>query len=352
MSTSLASPGLVKASSSKSEKISGKTPMRKVISIIVPVYNGAKFVDRCLEALTQPTNQAYELIVVDDCSTDQTVNIASQRGAKVFSLPQQSGPGVARNVGAEKATGEILFFVDADVVVEPGALDRLADDFKENPDAAAVFGSYDAEPAEQNFVSQYKNLFHHFVHQHSNTEAVSFWAGCGAVRRDVFLSVGGFDGRRYARPAIEDIELGYRIRRMGHRIRLDKQLRGKHLKEWTLKSMLSADIFARAIPWSMLILESKSLVNDLNLRTGERFSAALAGLTVTLIPISIFKPQMLLFIPLLLLTIVLLNHRLYRFFFYSRGLVFTIRAFPLHFLYYLYSGLTFVLCWCGTLFRT
>ena len=77
-------------------------------------------------------------------------------------------------------------------------LASVAEDFTENPDIAAVFGSYDDEPAEKNFLSQYKNLVHHYVHQQSSSEAVTFWAGCGAIRKEIFFSVGGFDGKKYA----------------------------------------------------------------------------------------------------------------------------------------------------------
>lgn len=318
------------------------------ISIIVPVYNGERFLRRGLEPLIR---SGYEVIVVDDCSTDKSAEISRQMGATVLHMPRQSGPAAARNQGAQVARGEILFFVDADVVLQSDSLERVADNFVKNPDIAAVFGSYDDDPAEVNFVSQYKNLLHHFVHQHSSIDAVTFWAGCGAVRREVFLAVGGFNSDQYPRPAIEDIELGYRMRARGYRILLDKQLQAKHLKKWNLKSLLHADIFCRAVPWSNLILESKGMVNDLNLQTRDRISAVLAGLAVALIPVSILKPQLLLLIPMLLAIIPLLNQKLYRFLFHRRGLGFAILAFPLHSFYYLYSGTTFVLCWFGHLFR-
>ena len=175
--------------------------------------------------------------------------------------------------------------------------------------------------------------------------AETFWAGCGAIRRDVFLAVDGFDAERYPRPAIEDIELGYRMRSKGHRILLDKQLQAKHLKRWTLKSMLHADIFCRAVPWSMLIFESKGMVNDLNLQTTDRISAGLLGLSLLLLPFTVLVPQLLLLIFVLLATIPILNHKLYRFFYHHKGLAFAILAFPLHLLYYFYSAATFVLCW-------
>jgi len=325
--------------------------MQPLISVIVPVHDGAKFLPRCLEALTQPCTQPHELIVIDDGSNDDSARTARDMGARVFSLSRQSGPAEARNIGAQMAVGEILLFVDADVVVQSGTLERVTRDFEEHPDIAAVFGSYDDEPAEKNFFSQYKNLFHHFVHQQSNTEAGSFWAGCGAVRRDVFLAVGGFDAERYPRPAIEDIELGYRMGAMGHRILLDKELQGKHLKQWTLRSLLKADIFCRAVPWSILILESKGMVNDLNLRTGERLSAGLVALTLCVMAASFLKPGLLLLIPLLLMGLIVLNHKFYRFFIRKRGLRFAILVLPLHYLYYCYSGFTFVAYWCRHFFQ-
>lgn len=86
------------------------------------------------------------------------------------------------------------------------AVDRVAMVFKREPDIAALFGSYDDNPGETTFLSQYRNLLHHFVHQQGCEDASTFWAGCGAIRREVFLSIGGFD-EGYVRPAIEDIEL-------------------------------------------------------------------------------------------------------------------------------------------------
>ena len=87
------------------------------------------------------------------------------------------------------------------------------------------------------------------------------------------------------------------------------------------------------------------MVNDLNLQTTDRVSAGLLGLALLILPLSVFKPQLLLLIVALLAMIPILNHKLYRFFFRQKGLGFAILAFPLHLLYYFYSTVTFVLCW-------
>ena len=320
------------------------------ISVIMPVYNGSQFLNQCLDALMASSYQSYGIIVVDDASTDNSAEIARSKGAKVLQLPQQSGPAAARNCGAQEAQGDILFFVDSDVLVRRETIARVAADFMENPGIAAVFGSYDDDPAEKDFLSQYRNLFHHYVHQHSSNKAVTFWAGCGAIRGDVFKRLGGFDQKQYTRPEIEDIELGYRMRRDGYRILLDKQLQVKHLKRWTLVSMLRADIFCRAIPWSKLILERRQMVNDLNLQTSDRISAGLVGVAAGILPFSLFESQLLYAIFLLLGFIFVFNRKLYAFFLKRKGLKFVALAFPMHLLYYLYSGITFVLCWCSYLF--
>ncbi len=317
---------------------------RLFISVIVPVYNGGEALRRCLRALNASTYQEYELIVVDDFSTDPSADIARDEGAVVLKMDKQSGPAACRNLGAESAKGEVLLFVDADVVARKETLSRVAMDFLEHTDTAAVFGSYDTEPAQQNFLSQYKNLLHHFVHQSSETEASTFWAGCGAIRREIFFSVGGFDSKKYPRPSIEDIELGYRLRNKGHRILLDKGLEVKHLKKWTWQSLLGADIFCRAIPWTELILDTGKTVNDLNLRNSQRISAFLAGLLVPAAFLSFFSLDYIFLISFLLLVVWWINRRLFGFLYRQRGLKFSVGAFFMHLLYFLYSGSAYTFC--------
>lgn len=321
----------------------------------MPVYNGGAGFASCLDALAASAcAERFEVVVADDCSTDGSGDEARARGARVVRLAERSGPAAARNRGAEASRGEVLFFIDADVVVSPDTLARASAFLRARAEVAAVFGSYDDAPAERHAVSLYKNLLHHYVHQHSNEEAETFWAGCGAIRRAAFEEAGGFDQRRYARPSIEDIELGRRLRRRGFRIRLDKGLRVKHLKRWTLLSLVRTDVFARAVPWSRLIFEGgEGVPDDLNLRARDRASAVLAGgatalvaaSAVTLALASATVAAVLLTCALAALAVVLhLNRELFRFFQRLHGATFAARAFVLHLLYFLYSGAAFAFC--------
>ncbi len=317
------------------------------VSIIVPVYNSPRELHECLLALKASSPPQAEIIVVDDASTDETPSVAARMGVRVLRLPRNSGPAAARNAGARHARGDILFFVDADVVVAPGAVSRVVKVLEEHPEVAAVFGSYDASPRARGVVSQYRNLLHHFVHQNGHPWASTFWAGCGAIRRSVFEAVGGFDEKRFPRSSIEDIELGYRLRQAGHRILLDKALQGTHLKRWTLWSVIRTDITARALPWSRLILESRNAPDDLNLQWGQRLSGALVLLACLLLLLGLFRVELLALSAAALLLVIVLNRRLYLFFFRRRGLLFAAACLPLHFLYYLYSGFSYLYVWIG-----
>jgi GT2 family glycosyltransferase len=316
------------------------------ISVIVPVFNGSKFLPFCLDALFASQYKPVEVMVIDDGSTDNSAQISRDKGATVLvSERRQSGPAAARNLAAKKVRSDILLFVDADVVVKADTLTKVVAAFERNPEISALFGSYDDAPGEKNFLSQYRNLLHHFVHQNSNPEASTFWAGLGAIRREAFLAIHGFDCERFAVPSIEDIELGTRLRAAGHRILLAKEIQATHLKKWKAKSVITTDIFCRALPWSKLILTSQGLINDMNLKTNDRLSAVLVGLSVVIVPLVLWKPVLLVLLAVLLLAIVFLNRKLFGFFLRKRGILFAFLAFPWQFLYFFYSGGAFVFCW-------
>ena len=315
------------------------------ISVIVPVHNNPGDLRLCLGALRAAITPDAEIIVVDDGSTDDTPSVAALMGLPVVALAENSGPAAARNQGASRARGAILFFVDADVVIAPRAIERVQRFFADHPEHAAVFGSYDARPRCRSMVSRYRNLLHHFVHQRGNPDASTFWAGCGAIRGSVFHEVGGFDARRFPRASIEDIELGYRLRAAGHRIRLDPGLQGTHLKRWTLGSILRTDIAQRALPWSRLILKSGQAPPALNLTTEQRVSAALVGLAAATAPLGVLRLEVLGLPVAALLAVAILNRSLYAFFRRQGGTRFAALCIALHFLYYLYSGLTYLYAW-------
>ncbi|MDT7541865.1 MAG: hypothetical protein QOE33_1769 [Acidobacteriota bacterium] len=320
------------------------------ISVIIPVRNGGAHFDECLSALLAGGEEC-EIIVVDDASTDESANVARRRGVKVLQLDSRRGPAAARNRGAREARGSVLLFIDADVRVRAETVAKVAEHFRRNANLTALFGSYDDAPASADFVSQYKNLSHHFVHQQARPQAETFWTGCGAVRREAFLRIGGFDEERYAEPSIEDIELGYRLRREGYAILLDRELQVQHLKRWTFSSLLRADIFKRAVPWSNLMLERGHLTNDLNTSMHERACAFATISALTLLALGFASPFFLVPALLLLISVFILNRKMYSFFLRRRGVLFLAGAAALHLLYYCYSSSVFALCYMTHILR-
>ncbi len=237
------------------------------LAIIVPAHRGGSILQACLTAVASQTQAPAEFVVVADgpkAGADPELSEAVRAaGARLVVQPFQGGPAAARNTGVASTTSPVLFFVDSDVVLASNACERAwAGVGAREATADAVFGSYDESPGDPGFISQYKNLVHHLVHQRAATRAHSFWGACGVVRRSAFAAVGGFD-ESYARPCIEDIELGYRLGSAGYRVHIDPLLQVTHLKEWTAKGLLHTDLLDRAVPWTKLILRSRTLLDDL-----------------------------------------------------------------------------------------
>lgn len=280
--------------------------MQPSVSVVIPVYNSAEFLRRCLECLRNSVAQPHEVIVVDDGSTDATPDVAREFGATLLSSGGRQGPARARNLGAHAATGDILYFIDADVCVYPNTLARVLANFQEDAELDALIGSYDTSPQVKDFISQYRNLMHCFVHQSSRREACTFWSGCGAIKKKVFLEHSGFDPT-YGRPAIEDIELGYRLRRAGRKVMLDPKLQVKHLKAWSFWGLIRTDIRDRGIPWTELILRDRHLPNDLNLQLSQRVSVALVYLLTLLTAAAAFYSGAAFLLPLFALLFLVLS---------------------------------------------
>jgi hypothetical protein len=204
------------------------------------------------------------------------IHAAESPPEEIVVVTEGGGPADARNTGAGDATGDVLVFVDADVLPHADAFARIRRAFDDDPALTAVFGSYDDHPAAPGAVSGFRNLLHHHVHQQGAGRATTFWAGLGAMRAEAFHAAGGFDAKRYRLPSVEDIELGTRIVRGGGRIVLDPALQGTHLKEWTLGSMVRTDFRQRGIPWAELLLGGGMDAGALNLGWHHRASAAVS----------------------------------------------------------------------------
>jgi glycosyltransferase involved in cell wall biosynthesis len=309
------------------------------LSVVIPVYNAASDLERCLTALEASSYPDWEAVVVDDGSTDGSGEVARRHGAQLLILNENGGQARARNRGAVVARGPVLLFIDADVYVHADTLAAVVAAFAADANLPALMGSYDDRPAAPSFLSQYKNLFHHYVHQRGRAEASTFWSGCGAIRRSLFLAMGGFNEEFRA---IEDIELGFRLRQAGHRIRLENQIQATHGKRWRFWNLLATDLFRRGVPWVALMIRDRRMTCDLNLGWRDRCCAALTYMLAGCIAFTVIAHGITPragWLPLALFAAILaLQLDFYRFFLRRRGGLFALGVLPMHLLYYLYSG--------------
>lgn len=334
--------------SGKCAKCSTMAPPLR-LSVIIPARNAAHYLVHTLPAMVGALPDGCEMIVVDDCSTDDSVGVAEQHGAIVIRLEaaQGLGPGkgrgasAARNAGVQAARGDVVAFVDADVKVHQNTLEMLLDSLQTRPEIDAVFGSYDDDPADRHTVSTFKNLMHHYIHQQGNAEASTFWTGCGAVRRHVFKEIGPFHQESHV--CAEDIDYGHRLCDGGHKIWLRRDIQCKHLKRWTLWRMARTDVMQRGIPWTVMMLRRGRADGDLNLGWRHRGSAALAGgAAIALVGAGIWQPVALPGAAFCIAGLVWLQRGFYAFLAARRGWWFAVRCAPLHVLYYCYSILAVV----------
>ena len=318
-----------------------------LVSVVVPAYNAERTLDSALAPLVGLLldREIVELIVVDDGSTDSTAWVAREAGATVVPSGGRLGPAGARNVGATAAKGNILWFVDADVVVHPDGAKVLKESLARTR-AAAVFGTYDEFPASTEFLSQYKNLAHRHHHVRAGRDAETFFAGCGAVTAAAFRAVGGFDAARYPQPSIEDIELGVRLRRRGFTIRLEPDLQARHLKSWNLADMLRADILQRACPYARLLGDHR-VPEALRLSWPERARLFVAwGFLIA--TIGLFAGVSPWWLPFALAALgIAVNTQLFAQFGRANGWWFAIRAILFHQVHYVYMSAAFLACRLG-----
>lgn len=311
------------------------------VTTIVPFHSNLHHLERCLRGLAA-SSVPTEIVVVADSPAEDPTRVAARFGARPVALSGGPyGPATARNRGADVATGDVLAFVDSDVVVHPDAVAGLAAVLEAEPTVDAVFGAYDDTPDDPGFVSQCKNLAHSFIHQRSSPEATTFWAGLGAVRTAAFRDVGGFD-ERFRRPSVEDIDLGYRLTMAGYRIRLDPRVQATHLKRWTAWSLIRTDVRDRGIPWMQLLHRYAALRNDLNLTWRHRAAVALAYVAVLCGLAAVWWPALLACSLAALAAIAWLDRDYYAFLARVRGARSAAAWFPLHVIHHLGNGLAFV----------
>ena len=207
--------------------------------MVIPAYNAEATLERCLDSLQRQSFAPFQLILVDDCSSDCTAALASSRGIEVVSFHDRAGPAEARNRGADISQGDVILFIDSDVVAPRDLLERMGDIFVSEDGVAAVQTLYSPDCPAEDMVSRYQNFYYFFaLDRMESGSTATFATWCAAVRKDAFREAGGFN-TSIPEPTVEDEELGYEIADRGGRILLAKDIRVTHLASYSLPQFIS-----------------------------------------------------------------------------------------------------------------
>lgn len=207
------------------------------LSVVIPVHNGAHYLDRCFAGIATSRFRDFEVVVVDDASTDDLPDVL-RRHPDVRSVRNETprGAGGARNVGVEAARADRICFIDSDIVVREETF-AIVDRRLSEDGVDGVVGMLDKTTEGTNFPSRYENDYMHFVYREHAEEMDILYTSIAAIHRAPFEAVGGFD-ENYRGAGIEDMELGQRLVKAGYRLRLDHSLRVYHLKRFGWRQLL------------------------------------------------------------------------------------------------------------------
>ena len=198
------------------------------ISVIIPAHNEEKCLAECLSGiLNQTTKTPYEVIVVDNNSTDRTKKIAEKYPVRVISETRK-GASAARNTGARNSRGELLIFLDADTRPSFTYIQHIQEKLNNYPDLDVIAGPpvmIDAGP----WVHWLTDTLNYFTWYFRFTKLVSgvqaFWSGNFAIKKKVFIKSGGFDEKLTSVIMAEDMEFSVRLGTRGTKIYFDPTLK-------------------------------------------------------------------------------------------------------------------------------
>lgn len=320
------------------------------VAVVVPIHRWNSGVETCLDALAKldppPAEIALGLDGLDLRALPEatTESLAQQSTLHIWhnTSGEPEGPAKARNGAAALCRSEILLFLDSDVLAPRQLIAQITAEFASDRSLIGFIGSYDDEPAAPGLVSQFRNLLHHHEHQVARPFGNTFWGACGAIQANAFLQAGGFP-EHYRRASIEDVELGMRLGDLGIQIARCPTVQVKHLKRWSLKTMLAADIWDRAVPWTRLAFRRGGLDDDLNVAWRGRIAcgATFLSLFAAIWSMAYPHPWSLIALFMSLSICLIADGPFITFLVKKRGLDFALASLPLRALFFLSAGATY-----------
>lgn len=233
--------------------------MEPLISLIIPNRNGAGTIGQCLESIVSRADGQVEVIVVDDCSTDRSVEIIERFPVRLIRLERHVGASGARNIGARNSNGAILFFIDADCLLQKDTLSNARRAMEEHGAGAVIGGTYAREPQDPGFFNVFQSLFVNYFETKRAEDPDYIAAHAFLIATEVFRKSNGFPEDFL--PIIEDVEFSHRLRRAGYRLVMDPAIQVKHIFNFNLVRSLRNAV-RKTRYWSRYSLANRDLFAD------------------------------------------------------------------------------------------
>lgn len=231
------------------------------ISVIVPVYNGEKTITKCLDSIYKTKYKNFEVIVIDDCSTDKTAELLKRYPCKVIKLKENSGVSIARNMGAKKAKGRLLYFVDADIVQKTDNILNVPKILKEEPNVDVINITHHWQSINKGFGPEFIGLKYYYDYDVllrkgiKKIESSFFQALGGFIPKKLFWKIGGFNEKIHI-PGGEEFEFGYKLRSKGYDVSIFLNLEVYHYW-WGLIERAKLN-YKRGQVWLPLLFKRKT----------------------------------------------------------------------------------------------
>jgi glycosyltransferase involved in cell wall biosynthesis len=230
------------------------------VSVIVPNYNGENTIGRCLEAACNSNYSNFEIVVVDDCSTDNSIAIITPYPCRLIRLPEHGGASRARNAGAENSRGDVLLFIDADCLLQKDTLAKAASAYMKSGPDVIIGGTYTWLPYDdQNFFSIFQSIYIHYSETKNIQNPDYIATHAMLIQAEVFKKSGGLNEEFM--PILEDVEFSHRLKRMGYWLRMEPDIQVQHIFNFTLKKSFLNGI-RKTKYWSIYSIKNKDLLSD------------------------------------------------------------------------------------------
>jgi glycosyltransferase involved in cell wall biosynthesis len=297
-----------------------------LISVIIPNHNGEKTIGRCLDAAFASQYSNFEVIVVDDCSADSSANIIKEFPCRLIRLTEHGGASKARNTGAQNSSGEALFFIDNDCLLQPDTLAKAAAAYEEEGPGVIIGGTYTPLPYDQKFFSIFQSIYIHYS-ETKNTQNPDYVATHAMlIAKNMFHKSGGFNEQFM--PILEDVEFSHRLKKMGATLRMVPEIQVQHIFNFTLVRSMRNGI-RKSKYWSIYSMKNRDLLSDSGTASREfKFNVLACFINILLILTGVLLKTWLFMLPVLLLfgSNLFLNRHLVRSFYKVRGPFFAIPA--------------------------